>query len=172
MEIKQHIKGIIIALISATILLFVISFFVGDEVQVSKSYVINSKPDLIYKFIKSPANFKSLLSGTGNFEVEFLKKERGIQYEGLDLNIHTFKYRAFDNILGLELTYFKEGQNQAVFRYKIIPQQDGSVIEFEKIWRIGSNPLVKLFSIGLDEDIEEGMNKDIKKLKGLLELNL
>mgnify|MGYP001160858754 FL=1 len=172
MEIKQHVKGVVIALISATVLLFTISFFVGDEIRVSKSYVINSKSHSIYKFIKSPANFKSLLSGTDNFEIEFLKKETGVQYEGVDLNIHTFKYRAFDNILGLELTYMKEGQNQAIFKYKIIPQQKASIIEFEKIWRIGSNPLVKLFSIGLDEDVEEGMKKDIKKLKKALELNL
>jgi hypothetical protein len=172
MEIKQHVKGVIIALISATLLLFVISFFVGDEVRVSKSYVINSKSDSIYQFIKSPDNFKSLLSGTDNFEIEFLKKQIGVQYEGIDLNIHKFKYRTFDNILGLELTYVKEGQIQAVFKYKIIPQAKASIVEFEKVWRVGSNPLVKLFSIGLDEDVEEGMKKDIKKLKRALKFNL
>jgi hypothetical protein len=171
MEIKQHVKGVVIALMSATLLLFIISFFVGDEVRVSKSYVINSKSDSIYQFIKSPNNFKSLLSGTDNFEIEFLKKETGVQYEGVDLNIHKFKYRTFDNILGLELTYMKEGQNQAVFKFKIVPQEKASIIEFEKVWRIGSNPLVKLFSIGLDEDIEEGMKKDISKLKRALNLN-
>lgn len=171
MEIKQHVKGVLIAIISATILLFIISFFVGDEIRVSKSYIINSRSDSLYKFIKSPSNFKSLLSGTDNFEIEYLKKGLGVQYEGFDLNIHTFKYRAFDNILGLELTYIKEGLDQAVFKYKIIPSQGASIVEFEKIWRVGSNPLVKLFSLGLDEDVEEGMKNDIKKLKNAVRIN-
>jgi hypothetical protein len=169
MEIKQHIKGVIIALISATVLLFIISFFVGDEIRVSKSYVIKHSSDVLYKFIKKPSNFKSLISGSDDLQIEFLKNEMGVQYEGFDLNIHTFKYRSFDKILGLELTYIKEGQDQAVFKYKIIPQQSASIIEFEKVWRVGSNPLVKLFSIGFNEDVEEGMNKDIKKLKNALQ---
>ena len=168
MEIKQHIKGVILALISATLLLFIISFFVGNEIRVSKSYILNSNSDSLYEFIKSPSNFKSLLYGTDNFETEFLKKEIGVQYEGLDLKIHKFKYRPFDKIKGLELTYEKEGLDQAVFRYKIIPKSKASILEFEKVWRVGSNPLVKLFSIGLDEDVEEGMNKDIKKLKQMI----
>ena len=75
MEIKQHIKGVIIALISATVLLFIISFFVGDEIRVSKSYVIKHSSDVLYKFIKKPSNFKSLISGSDVLQIEFLKNE-------------------------------------------------------------------------------------------------
>ena len=110
-----------------------------------------------------------MLSGTDDFQIEFLKNNAGVQYEGFDLNIHTFKYRTFDNILGLELTYIKEGEDQALFKYKVTPRENASILEYEKIWRIGSNPLVRIFSLGLDEDVEEGMKKDIKKLKKAVE---
>tara|TARA_Y100000589_G_scaffold3897_3_gene3485 strand:+ start:1017 stop:1526 length:510 start_codon:yes stop_codon:yes gene_type:complete len=169
MEIKQHIKGVIIAVLSATVLLFVVSLFVGNQIRVTKTYVVNSNCDSVYNFIKSPTNFKNLLSGTDDFQIEFLKNNAGVQYEGFDLNIHTFKYRTFDNILGLELTYIKEGEDQAVFKYKITPIENASILEYEKIWRIGSNPLVRIFSLGLDEDVEEGMKKDINKLKKAVE---
>tara|TARA_B100000401_G_C52788940_1_gene712388 strand:+ start:399 stop:908 length:510 start_codon:yes stop_codon:yes gene_type:complete len=169
MEIKQHVKGVIIAVLSATILLFVVSLFVGNQIRVTKTYVINSNCDSVYNFIKSPTNFKNLLSGTDDFQIEFLKNNAGVQYEGFDLNIHTFKYRTFDNILGLELTYIKEGEDQALFKYKVTPRENASILEYEKIWRIGSNPLVRIFSLGLDEDVEEGMKKDIKKLKKAVE---
>ena len=169
MEIKQHVKGVIIAVLSATVLLFVVSLFVGNQIRVTKTYVINSNCDSVYNFIKSPTNFKNLLSGTDNFQIEFLKNNAGVQYEGFDLNIHTFKYRTFDNILGLELTYIKEGEDQALFKYKVTPRENASILEYEKIWRIGSNPLVRIFSSGLDEDVEEGMKKDIKKLKKAVE---
>ncbi len=169
MEIKQHIKGVIIAIFSATVLLFVVSFFVGSEVRVSKTYVINLNSDSIYKHIKSPSNFKNLLSGTDDFEIELLKNDAGVQYEGFDLNIHTFKYRYFDKILGLELIYLREGQEEAVFKYRIIPKENATILEYEKVWRVGSNPLIKIFSLGLDEDVEEGMKKDVKKLKIALE---
>ncbi len=169
MELKQHLKGVSIAVFSAIVLLFVVSFFVGDEVRVSKTYVVNSNPDSVYSYIKLPSNFKNLLHGTDDFQIELLKNDAGIQYEGFDLNLHTFKYRAFDNILGLELTYIKEGEDQAVFKYKITPKENASILEFEKVWRVGSNPLVKIFSLSLDEDIEEGMKKDILKLKKAVE---
>ena len=169
MEIKQHVKGVIIAVLSATVLLFVVSLFVGNEIRVTKTYVINSNCDSVYNFIKTPSNFKNLLSGTDDFQIEFLKNDAGVQYEGFDLNIHTFKYRTFDNIRGLELTYIKEGEEQAVFKYKITHRENASLLEYEKKWRIGSNPLVRIFSLGLDEDVEEGMKKDINKLKEAVE---
>tara|TARA_Y100000766_G_scaffold273189_1_gene273836 strand:+ start:570 stop:1088 length:519 start_codon:yes stop_codon:yes gene_type:complete len=169
MEIKQHVKGVIIAVFSAIVLLFIVSFFVGSEVRVLKTYVINSNSDSIYNYIKSPSNFKTLLSGTDDFEIELLKNDAGVQYEGFDLNIHTFKYRPFDKILGLELTYIREGQDEAVFKYRVIPKENASILEYEKVWRVGSNPLIKIFSLGLDEDVEEGMKKDVKKLKKALE---
>jgi len=169
MEIKQHVKGVIIAVFSAIVLLFIVSFFVGSEVRVLKTYVINSNSDSIYNYIKSPSNFKTLLSGTDDFEIELLKNDAGVQYEGFDLNIHTFKYRPFDKILGLELTYIREGQDEAVFKYRVIPKENASILEYEKVWRVGSNPLIKIFSLSLDEDVEEGMKKDVKKLKKALE---
>lgn len=169
MGIKQHVKGVIIAVCSAIVLLFIVSFFVGSEVRVLKTYVINSNSDSIYNYIKSPSNFKTLLSGADDFEIELLKNDAGVQYEGFDLNIHTFKYRPFDKILGLELAYTREGQDEAVFKYRVIPKENASILEYEKVWRIGSNPLMKIFSLGLDEDIEEGMKKDVKKLKKALE---
>ena len=169
MGLKQHVKGVIIAVFSAIALLLVISFFVGDEIRVTKTYVINSKCDSIYNFIKSPSHFKKILYGTDDFQIELLKNNNGVQYEGLDLNIHTFKYRTFDNILGLELTYIKDGQAQAIFKYKITPKENASILEFEKVWRVGSNPLVRIFSLGFDEDVEEGMKKDVNKLKKALQ---
>ncbi|MBI35062.1 MAG: hypothetical protein CMP67_06830 [Flavobacteriales bacterium] len=169
MEIKQHIKGVLLAIVSATLILFIISFFVGSEIRVSKSYVINTSPDSVYSYIKSPKNFKTIVSGTEEFQIELLKNNEGVQYEGFDLNLHTFKYRSFDNILGLELTYVREGEAQAVFKYKISPRENASILEYEKIWRIGSNPLVKIFSLSMDEDIEEGMKNDVVKLKNALE---
>ena len=169
MEIKQHVKGVIIAVLSAIVLLFVVSLFVGNKIRVTKTYVINSNCDSVYNFIKSPSNFKNLLAGTDDFQIEFLRNNGGVQYEGFDLNIHTFKYQSFDNILGLELTYSKGGEDQALFKYKITPRENASILEYEKIWRIGSNPLVRIFSLGLDDDVEEGMKKDVRKLKKAVE---
>ena len=61
MEFKQHVKGVLIAVLSATILLFVVSFFVGDEVRVNKSFVVKMEADSLYTFIKNPDNFKNII---------------------------------------------------------------------------------------------------------------
>lgn len=169
MEFKQHVKGVLIAILSATFLLFVVSFFVGDEVRVNKSFVINHPSDSLFNFMKSPENFKSLVSGTEEVNISFLKKGIGVQYEGFDENLHTFKYKSFDKSQGLELMYFKEGEEQAVFKYRLNSKKSGTLLEFEKVWKISGNPLAKMLSIGVDEDIEEGMKLDIKNLKKAIE---
>lgn len=165
MEFKQHLKGVIIAIFSATILLFVISFFVGHEVRVNKSFVFQEESDSLYNFMKDPKNFKNLVSGTDEVEISFLKKGIGVQYEGFDKSLHTFKYQVFDKSLGLELLYIKEEEEQAIFKYRLNPKKSGTLLEFEKVWKISLNPLTKLLSIGVDEDIEAGMKLDMKKLK-------
>lgn len=165
MEFKQHVKGVLIAICTATVLLFVVSFFVGDEVRVTNSYVINKNADSLFQIIKKPENFKKIIDGSEDFDLVSIKNGIGIQYEGFDSKLHTFKYKSFDKLLGLELSYFKEGEEQAVFKYKLIPKESGTVLEYEKIWKLSGNPLSKLLSIGVDEDIDEGMKKDIKKLK-------
>ena len=112
MEFKQHVKGVLIAILSATFLLFVVSFFVGDEVRVNKSFVINHPSDSLFNFMKSPENFKSLVSGTEEVNISFLKKGIGVQYEGFDENLHTFKDKSFDKSQGLELMYFKRERSR------------------------------------------------------------
>lgn len=165
MEFKQHVKGVLIAILSATVLLFVVSFFVGDEVRVSKTYVIKAPADSVYSFISNPENFKGIIAGSDDFKISFLKKGIGVQYEGYDSKLHTFRYKTFDNQLGLELIYIREEEEEAVFRYKLNPKENGSLLEYEKVWRIGGNPVTKMLSLGLDEDIEAGMKKDIDKIK-------
>ncbi len=165
----QHIKGVLLAAIAALVLLFVISFFVGDEVRVRKSYVVNVKSDSLYAFIKNPLNFKNILDGTDDLKITILKNNEGVQYIGFDENLHTFKYNYLDRSKGLELNYFKNEEEQAVFKYKVIDKESGSILDIEKIWKIAANPLVKLLSMGSDEDIEEGMNSDVKLIKSAIE---
>ena len=54
-------------------------------------------------------------------------------------------YDAIGTIFYAEV-YIKEGEDQALFKYKVTPRENASILEYEKIWRIGSNPLVRIFS--------------------------
>ena len=58
---QQHLRGVLIAIVTAVVLLFVVSFFVGDEIRVNKTYVVNSSADSVYAFIKSPKNFNKFI---------------------------------------------------------------------------------------------------------------
>ena len=166
---QQHLKGVLIAITSATVLLFVISFFVGDEIRVNKSFVVNSSADSVYSFIKSPKNFNKFIEGSDAFDISFLADNKGVQYEGFDGYLHQFKYACFDKSKGLELSYYKEGEKLAIFKMKAKPKKNATIIEYEKIWKINFNPLTKILSLKADEDIEEGMKKDIFKIKRELE---
>ena len=166
---QQHLRGVLIAIASATVLLFVVSFFVGDEIRVNKTYVVNSSADSVYAFIKSPENFNKFIEGTDVFDISFLADNKGVQYEGFDGELHQFKYVCFDNFKGLELSYFKEGEKLAVFKIKARPKENATLIEYEKIWKINFNPLNKIISLIADEDIEAGMKKDIYNIKKELE---
>jgi hypothetical protein len=166
---QQHLKGVLIAIATATVLLFVISFFVGDEIRVNKSFVVNSSADSVYSFIKNPKNFNKIIEGSESFDISFLPDNRGIQYEGFDGNLHQFKYACFENSKGIELSYFKEGENLALFKMKAKPKKNATIIEYEKIWKISFNPLSKILSLNADEDIEVGMKKDIYNIKKELE---
>ena len=165
MELKQHVKGILIAIGSAIVILFVVSFFVGSEVRVSKSYVLNNKVDSVYTFLKDPKNFQKWLDGSQEFKVNYLKEDGGIQYEGFQGDLHTFRYLTIDKINGLEIVYKREDDEMAVIKFKATAKNNGTILEYEKVWKISNNPIVKVVSMNLDEDIEEGMKKDIKRLK-------
>lgn len=169
MELKQHVKGVLLAISSAIVLLFVISFFVGDEIRVSKSYVINAPADSVFNFISSPKNFGDLIDGGKEFNVTYLKENSGVQYEGFDGRLHSFKYKAFPSQFGLEIIYVREGEEQAIYKYKATKKESGTLLDFVKTWRISPNPLTKIISIGGDEDIEAGMLKEIKSIKKQLE---
>ena len=118
MELKQHVKGVLIAIGSAIVILFVVSFFVGSEVRVSKSYVLNSKVDSVYAFLKNPKNFQKWLDGSQEFKVNYLKEDGGIQYEGFQGDLHTFRYLTIDKINGLEIVYKREDDEMAVIKFK------------------------------------------------------
>ena len=118
MELKQHVKGILIAIGSAIVILFVVSFFVGSEVRVSKSYVLNNKVDSVYTFLKDPKNFQKWLDGSQEFKVNYLKEDGGIQYEGFQGDLHTFRYLTIDKINGLEIVYKREDDEMAVIKFK------------------------------------------------------
>lgn len=169
MEIKQHVKGVLWAIVSATVLLFAISFFVGEEIRVSKSYVINAPADSVFNFIRKPRNFGYIIDGGKEFKLNYLKGDQGVQYEGFDGNLHTFKYKSFPNQKGAEIIYSRDGEDQAVFKYKASQKESGTVLSVDKIWRISPNPLVKIISMGSDEDLEAGMQKEIKSIKKELE---
>ena len=169
MELKQHIKGVLLAIVSATVLLFIISFFVGDEIRVAKSYVINSPADAVFNFISKPKNFGSVIDGGKEFNVTYLKNDGGVQYSGFDGRLHTFKYKSFSKQLGVEIIYSRDGVDQAVFKYKANVKESGTVLDFEKTWRLSSNPLAKIISLGSDEDLEAGMEKEIKSINKEIE---
>lgn len=169
MEIKDHVKGVLIAVLSASVLLFVIGFFVGDEVRVAKSAVVKNKSDSVFTFISSPRNFQKWAQGAEDFQVEYLPENAGLQYIGLDENLHQFKYKSFAKTNGLEITYKRNGEDMAVYKMKLTPKTEGVVVDYVKIWRISSNPLAKIVSLGLDEDLEAGMVKEFKSIKSHLD---
>lgn len=169
MEIKDHVKGVLLAILSAGILLFVIGFFVGSEVRVAKSAVVKNNADSVFTFVSTPQNFQKWIQGADEFNVEYLPENKGLQYIGLDENLHQFKYKAFTKTNGLEITYKRNGEDMAIYKMKIIPKTEGAVIEYVKVWRISENPLAKIVSLGLDEDLEAGMAIEFKAIKKILD---
>lgn len=165
----QHFKGVFYAIITAVVILFLISFFVGSEVRVSKSYVLNVPADSVYQFLKSPKNFNKWVDGASDFEISYPPKGLSLKYEGYKGGLHEFKYQCFDKSNGVELSYIRGGEKQAVYTLKCASENDGTILSYEKVWKLSPNPLLKIISIGLDEDIEVGMDKEVKNLKRYLQ---
>lgn len=169
MELKQHVKGVLIAIASATIILFAISFFVGDQITVKHDLVVNAPKEKVFNYLKDPQNFKSWMYGAEGTDPKPLVRGEGIQYIGYDEKMHTFTYLVSESAGGLEINYDKEEERQAIFQLQVRDKEEGCVVVYVKIWNIGSNPLSKVFSLSMDEDILEGMKKDMKAVKSALE---
>lgn len=169
MEFKQHVKGVLIAIASATILLFSISFFVGDQITVDHDVVVNASKEKVFEYLKDPQNFKDWMFGAEGVDPKPLVRGEGVQYVGFDKQMHTFKYLISESAGGLEIHYDKEEEPQAIFQLQVKAKEAGCVVYYVKMWNIGSNPLSKVFSLSMDEDILEGMKKDMKAVKAKLE---
>lgn len=164
----QHTKGVVYASLAAIVVLFIVSFFVGSEVRVNKSYVINQPADSVYNFLKQPKNFSRWMDGAGDFAMNYSPDGKILKYEGYQGDIHEFRYETFDKSRGIELNYLREGEKLAVFTIRCLAEQEGTILKYEKVWKLSPNPLVKIVSIGMDEDVAKGMDKDIKLLKSVL----
>lgn len=165
MELKQHVKGVIIAIVSATVILFSISFFVGDQITVDHDLVINASKEEVFNYLKDAKNFKEWMYGTEGIDPKPMVRGEGIQYIGYEKKMHTFKYLVSESATGLEIHYDKDEEPQAIFQIQILQKDEGCLVKYVKMWNIGSNPLSKVFSLSMDEDILEGMKKDLMNVK-------
>lgn len=165
MELKDHIKGVLVALASATVIIYVISFFVGSQLTVDTEVVLNAEADSVFNYMKEPANFGEWMSGTEDLRIEVNKKNNGVKYVGYDEYMHAFTYKVSNSAKGFEIHYRKEDEEMAIFKVQIKPLADGCMINYVKIWNISSNPLTRLFSTSLDEDVLAGMKKDLASVK-------
>ena len=169
MEIKQHIKGVLLAIVSATVLLFVISFFVGSQILVNHDIIINSDKEKVFNYVKQPQNFLNWIEGSEGINAKPTSNGKGIQYIGFNDKLHTFNFFVSENASGVEINYTKEGDLVAVFKVQVKQKSDGCIVIYEKIWNVSDNPLTKLFSLSMDEDIRVGMKKELMTLKKLIE---
>jgi hypothetical protein len=169
MEIKQHIKGVLLAIVSATAILFTISFFVGSQILVNHDIIINSDKDKVFNYVKQPDNFLNWIEGSDGINAKPTANGKGIQYIGFNEKMHEFNFLVSETASGIEINYTKESELVAVFKVQVKEKAEGCVVFYEKIWNISDNPLTKLFSLSMDEDIEEGMKKELMSLKKLIE---
>lgn len=169
MELKQHVKGVLLAIVTATVLLFVVSFFVGSQIMVHRDIVINADKDEVFNYIKQPSNFKNWMEGADEIEAVVNKKGDGIQYIGFDEKLHTFDYRISETAYGAEISYERDHELTAIFKIQVKQKAEGCVVNYEKIWNVSDNPLTKIFSLSMDEDIEIGMKKELMNVKGAIE---
>jgi hypothetical protein len=169
MELKQHIKGVLIAIFSATVILFAISFFVGSQIVVHRDIVVNADKSAVFNYVKQPKNFPNWMEGTDGIVVKETTNGNGIQYIGFDEKLHTFKYLVSETASGVEISYQRNNELTAIFKLQVKQKSDGSVLFYEKIWNVSNNPLTKIFSLSMDEDIEMGMKKELMNVKFLIE---
>jgi len=169
MELKQHIKGVLIAIVSATVILFAISLFVGSQIIVHRDIVVNADRDGVFNYLKQPKNFPNWMEGTDGIVIKETANGNGIQYIGFDEKLHTFKYLVSETAVGVEINYERDNELTAIFKLQVKQKADGSVVFYEKIWNVSDNPLTKIFSLSMDEDIEMGMKKELMNLKLLIE---
>lgn len=172
MEIKQHIKGVLIALISATVILFSISFFVGSKILVNHDVIINSDTEKVFNYVKRPDKLLNWIEGVDGVKAEPTLDGKGIQYIGFNEQLHTFNFIVSKRASGLEISYKRENKLIAVFKIQVRQKEEGCIVFFEKIWNVSDNPLTKLFSLSMDEDIKVGMKKELINLKRILEKDI
>ena len=172
MEIKQHIKGVILALISATVILFSISFFVGSKISVNHDIIINSNIEKVFNYVIQPDKFLNWIEGVEGVKAEPTLDGKGIQYIGFNKNLHTFNFIVSRSASGVEINYKRENKLVAVFKIQVRQKEQGCIVFYEKIWNVSDNPLTKLFSLSMDEDIKEGMKKELTNLKNILEKDI
>tara|TARA_B110000211_G_C13983507_1_gene510591 strand:- start:19 stop:534 length:516 start_codon:yes stop_codon:yes gene_type:complete len=170
MEIKQHIKGVLLAIVSATVLLFAISFFVGSQILVNHDIIINADKDKVFNYVKQPENFLNWIEGSEGIIAKPTANGKGIQYIGFNEKLHTFNFFVSETASGVEINYTRENELVAVFKIQVKQKAEGCIVVYEKIWNISDNPLTKLFSMSMDEDIEVGMQKELMSLKKIIEL--
>ena len=172
MEIKQHVKGVLLAVISATVILFSISFFVGSKILVNHDIIINSDTEKVFNYVKQPNKFLNWIEGVEGVKAAPTSDGKGIQYIGFNDKLHTFNFIVSRSASGIEINYKKENELVAVFKIQVRQKEEGCVVFYEKIWNVSDNPLTKLFSLTMDEDIKEGMKKELTNLKNLLEKDM
>lgn len=169
MEIKQHIKGVTLAVLSATVVLFGISFFVGSQILVNHDIIINSNTKKVFNYVKQPDKFLNWIEGSDGLKAKPTSNGKGIQYIGFNEKLHTFNFFVAEANSGVEINYERDNKLVAIFKIKVSQKGEGCIVFYEKIWNVSDNPLTKLFSLKMDEDIKAGMKKELMNLKRLLE---
>ena len=119
--------------------------------------------------MKQPDKFLNWIEGVEGVKAEPTSDGKGIQYIGFNDKLHTFNFIVSRSASGVEISYNRENKLVAVFKIQVRQKEKGCIVFYEKIWNVSDNPLTKLFSLTMDEDIKEGMKKELIHLKSILE---
>lgn len=167
---KQHIKGVLIALIVAVASVFLLSLLMPSQIVLEQKVFVRAKPEKCYLELKNKQGYQEWLEGLRNQKLDLSKKNE-ILINSKDGNLYRMKASWFPKRNSVEWLYFKEEDKQAVLMLTVNGNQEGSWIKFQQIWDLGWNPIAKLIALRSREETERNMSNELIQLKSIIETN-
>lgn len=164
----QHVKGVLIALGIAAVLLFLLSLLIPQQLVLVNETVVNKNQQSTYDFIKEKSNLQSWVTDLNGLLLEE-KDSTTLIFKGRDEQLYRLEFYDSDRAKGIEIRYFKNEEKKAVFVLSTKSQGEQTIIKQQQYWNLGINPFKKLLGFKSKEKSLDVMSRDMTKLKKRIE---
>ena len=166
----QHVKGVLLALGIASVLLFLLSLLIPQQLVLTQEIVINQSQDSVYSYINDKKNIQNWMSDLKGLNLN-VKNDHELIFKGRDEHLYRLEFLSANKAKGLEIQYFKEEEKKGVFVFYTKSQGNQTILTHQQFWNVGLNPVKKLLAFKSKKSTLEIIKKDLIQLKKTIENN-